>query len=217
MPPEDAAYEPDLNRERLLDAATAVFARKGYEGSKIMDIVRESGLSTGAVYGRFTSKNDLLRTAIVDRAGIVAQLGDAGTERVADMIFMAAMDYAEPLTLNEAMRLEAYVAARREPEVAAAIEEAHSAFRASAQPFIDTAAADGTLAPGIDPEAVLFLLRAVQLGLLISRGAGLPGPDAEAWASVVTRVLASLGDPNPTVADPVAPREGEDDGPPAGV
>src|SRR5690348_145367 len=46
-------------RVRLLDAAARVFARQGYEGTKIMDIVRESGLSTGAVYGRFRSKNDL--------------------------------------------------------------------------------------------------------------------------------------------------------------
>ncbi len=205
MESEDDPTSTDPNRERLLDAAAQVFARKGYEGSKIMDIVRESGLSTGAVYGRFTSKNDLLRTAIVDRATIVAQLGDGGAERVADMIFAAALDFADPLTVDEAMRLEAYVAARREPEVAAALLEAHRAFRASAQPFIDTAAADGTLAPGVDPEAVLFLLRTVQLGLLVSRAAGLPGPDLESWASVVARVLGSLGDPDPMLPDLVHP------------
>jgi AcrR family transcriptional regulator len=205
MDGEEPSASSDTNRERLLDAAAQVFARKGYEGSKIMDIVRESGLSTGAVYGRFTSKNDLLRTAVVDRASIVAQLGDGGAERVADMIFQAAMDFDQPLTVDEAMRLEAYVAARREPEVAAAILEAQRTFRASAQPFIDTAAADGTLAPGVDPEAVLFLLRTVQLGLLVSRAAGLPGPDLDAWSIVVARVLGSLGDPDPNLPAFVAP------------
>ena len=60
--------ESDELRERLLRAAAAVFARQGYDGTKIMDVVRESGLSTGAVYGRFKSKNDLLREAIVTRS-----------------------------------------------------------------------------------------------------------------------------------------------------
>ena len=55
----------DPLREQLLDAASRVFAREGYEGTKIMDIVREARLSTGAVYGRFRSKNDLLREAII--------------------------------------------------------------------------------------------------------------------------------------------------------
>ncbi len=68
-PPDDAPV--DELRERLLTAAAAVFARQGYDGTKIMDIVRESGLSTGAVYGRFKSKNDLLREAVVTRAANV--------------------------------------------------------------------------------------------------------------------------------------------------
>ena len=63
----------DELRERPLRAAAAVFARQGYDGTKIMDVVRESGLSTGAVYGRFRSKNDLLREAIVTRSSSAAR------------------------------------------------------------------------------------------------------------------------------------------------
>src|SRR3954465_8646738 len=73
-------------RVRLLDAAARVFARRGYEGTKIMDVVREAGLSTGAVYGRFQSKNDLLRAAVVERAGRMSRVGDGGITRVADLI-----------------------------------------------------------------------------------------------------------------------------------
>ena len=50
----------------VLDAA--MFASKGYSGIKIMDIVREAGLSAGAVYGRFKSKNDLLSEAVVSHS-----------------------------------------------------------------------------------------------------------------------------------------------------
>ena len=57
---EDGDLHDEL-REQQPARCRAVFARQGYEGTKIADIVREAGLSTGAVYGRFRSKNDLLR------------------------------------------------------------------------------------------------------------------------------------------------------------
>ena len=69
MEPQIAAETPDEDplREQLLDAAARVFAEKGYFGAKIMDIVREAGLSSGAVYGRFDSKDELLMEAVLSR------------------------------------------------------------------------------------------------------------------------------------------------------
>jgi AcrR family transcriptional regulator len=202
----------DKIRDQLLDAAVQVFARDGYEGTKIMDIVRESGLSAGAVYGRFTSKNELLREAVIRSAGLVTQLAEDGDERVADVIARAALVYDTPLSVNEAVRLEAHVAARREPEVAHALQEASEAFRTSVRPFVDAAIADGTLDEGVDPEAVLFLVRAVQLGLLVGRAAGIPTPDRAGWAELVGRVLVSFGAPSaspppssPAPSPPVEP------------
>jgi len=46
-------------REKLLDAAEAVFAAKGYSGAKISDIAEEAGCSVGAVYFRFKDKDAL--------------------------------------------------------------------------------------------------------------------------------------------------------------
>jgi AcrR family transcriptional regulator len=181
-------------RVRLLDAATRVFARQGYEGTRIMDVVREAGLSTGAVYGRFRSRSDLLRAAIIERADRVARLGDPGSARVADLIARSGRITDGPLNDDEAVRLEAYVAARREPEVARALVEASVSWRQAVQPLVDRAAADGTVAADLDPEAVLFFLRTVGLGLLLQRAAGIPGPDPGAWERLVTRVVASFGD-----------------------
>jgi AcrR family transcriptional regulator len=181
-------------RERLLRAAAAVFARQGYDGTKIMDIVRESGLSTGAVYGRFRSKNDLLREAIVSRSSSAARLGADGIERVADLIALGVTCTDRPLTDAEALRLEAYVTARREPEVAQALAESHAAFRDRMAPLAAEAQRDGTVSDDIDPEAVLFLVRILHLGLLLHRGSGLPGPDEAAWQTLVGRIVASFGD-----------------------
>jgi AcrR family transcriptional regulator len=197
----------DELRERLLVAAAAVFARQGYDGTKIMDVVRESGLSTGAVYGRFRSKNDLLREAIVSRSGSAARLGAEGIERVADLIAAGVARPDRPLSDGEALRLEAYVTARREPEVAQALAEAHAAFRERMVPLAAAARRDGTVSDDIDPDAVVFLVRILHLGLLLHRGSGLPGPDEKAWQVLVERLVASFG------ADLPFPRTADDAGP----
>ena len=104
------------------------------------------------------------------RTAHAVQLGDDGIDRVADVLTRLASANHEPLSDAEAVRLEAYVTARREPEVAAAIAEAHAQWRAEVQPLVDAALADGTIAADVDPEAVLYFVRTMHLGLLVQRG-----------------------------------------------
>lgn len=54
----------DTTRQRLLDAATEVFLDKGYEGTRVAEVARRAGLTTGAIYGNFESKADLLNAAL---------------------------------------------------------------------------------------------------------------------------------------------------------
>src|SRR3712207_9349329 len=65
-------------REQILDAATATFAAQGFQATGMAEIIAASGLSAGAVYRYFTSKDQLIE-AIVDRvldeaAGRIEQL-----------------------------------------------------------------------------------------------------------------------------------------------
>ncbi len=53
-------------REQIITAATAVFARRGFHEARMDDIVKESGLSKGALYWYFKSKDDII-AAIMDR------------------------------------------------------------------------------------------------------------------------------------------------------
>ncbi|HEX8803588.1 MAG TPA: helix-turn-helix domain-containing protein, partial [Acidimicrobiales bacterium] len=186
---DDDGPSADELRERLLQAAAAVFARQGYDGTRIVDVVHESGLSTGAVYGRFRSKNDLLREAVVSRAIGAARHGAEGLDRVADLIRQIATATSAPLTDAEALRLEAYVTARREPEVAAALAESNRLWRTALAPLVEAALHDGTVADDVDPEAVLFLVRILNLGLLLHRGSGLPQPDPASWQALVDRIV----------------------------
>jgi AcrR family transcriptional regulator len=55
------------SRERLLDAAVQVFARDGYSGTSIDRIAAEAGLSKGAVYWNFVSKEELFFALLDER------------------------------------------------------------------------------------------------------------------------------------------------------
>lgn len=53
-------------RTQILDAATTVFAEKGFHRATIKDIARVAGIADGTVYTYFASKTDVL-LAILDR------------------------------------------------------------------------------------------------------------------------------------------------------
>jgi AcrR family transcriptional regulator len=54
-----AARARDKRRKQLLDAATRVFAQKGYWSASITDIIRSAGVARGTFYLYFRSKRDV--------------------------------------------------------------------------------------------------------------------------------------------------------------
>ena len=59
MPRVSAQHEQEV-RERIVRAATRVFAERGFHRATMQDIVRASGLSVGAIYTYFKSKDELI-------------------------------------------------------------------------------------------------------------------------------------------------------------
>jgi AcrR family transcriptional regulator len=51
----------------LLEAAFRVFALRGYRASRLEEVAAEAGLTKGAIYYHFDSKEDLLRRAVKHR------------------------------------------------------------------------------------------------------------------------------------------------------
>ncbi len=69
QPPLTAASGPAANRnaekyQRILDAAVAVFAEKGFFTSRISDIADRASVADGTVYLYFKNKEEILMTAI---------------------------------------------------------------------------------------------------------------------------------------------------------
>jgi AcrR family transcriptional regulator len=59
MPRVSQAHEFEVRR-RIVRAALQVFAERGFHRATMQDIVRESGLSVGAIYTYFKSKDELI-------------------------------------------------------------------------------------------------------------------------------------------------------------
>ena len=51
------------NRERIIDAAAALFRAKGFGGIGVADIMKAADLTHGGFYGHFASKDDLVAQA----------------------------------------------------------------------------------------------------------------------------------------------------------
>ena len=62
MPRVTAQHEQAV-RARIVDAAIKVFGETGYQHATVQDVVRESGLSVGAVYTHFKGKEELFLVA----------------------------------------------------------------------------------------------------------------------------------------------------------
>ncbi|RTE49557.1 TetR/AcrR family transcriptional regulator [Actinobaculum sp. 352] len=60
-------------RARLVEAATVVFAEKGFAGARIDDVVHQAGFTRGAFYSNYSSMQELLREVIAAHAATLLQ------------------------------------------------------------------------------------------------------------------------------------------------
>lgn len=183
-------------RDRLVAAAAEVFAERGYEGTRVQEVVRRAGLSTGAIYTNFRDKADLLLAAVgtapVD--SLFATVGRASDTaeglRRAGHLLPAAKRPHRPLLF------EAMVAARRDPAVAALLRERLLSFRAAIGDVVATGQAEGALADDVDAEAVAEFCQALGMGFLLMEAVGLPHAGEQAWCDLIDRVVAAIVPPD---------------------
>jgi AcrR family transcriptional regulator len=69
MPPRQRTRRPprEETRRAIVDAAARAFARRGFHGASVEAVAAEAGLSTGAVYSNFGSKEELFLTLYEER------------------------------------------------------------------------------------------------------------------------------------------------------
>ena len=55
--------EAEANRERVVEVASALYRKHGFDGIGVADIMKKAGLTHGGFYGHFGSKDDLAAEA----------------------------------------------------------------------------------------------------------------------------------------------------------
>ena len=73
MTRESPAKRPSKNRDKLLKAARRLCAAQGYAETGTEDIVREAGVTRGALYHQFADKRDLFRAMLEEMLPEIGQ------------------------------------------------------------------------------------------------------------------------------------------------
>jgi AcrR family transcriptional regulator len=190
----------DLTRDRLIEAAAQVFAEKGYDRAGVQEISRRAGLTTGAIYGRFTGKAELLQAAI--EAHTTDELDELFSSHAFDghatdilKIVGAHLVTPPPDCDGEgegALLLEAFMAARRDVEVRDSILKVIEERAGLLAELVETAKVDGSVDPDLDTESVVAFCHAVGLGFLLYDAISYPLPSVQPWEQLITRLVAAL-------------------------
>jgi TetR/AcrR family transcriptional regulator, transcriptional repressor of aconitase len=195
----------EARRHQVLEAARACLEEHGLEAVSMEMIIARSGLSTGAVYGYFKGKDEIINAAVSE-----------GTAELAEYL-VPLLTSPEPPPLPELMgqvldaianfgrrrqdidllrvSLHGWSHSQSSPELRAA---ARAAYRHLRELFAETVKrwqAAGTFDGGADPAATAELLTSVCLGFVAQRA--LAG-DADVRSHVAALETVSQADRRPS-------------------
>jgi AcrR family transcriptional regulator len=117
----------DARRQQIIDAARARFASHGFARTSMADIVTESGLSNGAIYRYFTSKDEIV-------AAVCEQSSEAMPKALTVEAIDGFLEYVRTLardTDHARLVAQIYAEAAISPPLAAVVQQQLSAMRAA--------------------------------------------------------------------------------------
>jgi AcrR family transcriptional regulator len=179
-------------RERLLRAAAAVFAERGYDGTRVADIAAAAGVSNGALYAHFDSKAELLVHALRTHGRrLLAELFAADPDRsITELLLVIGRSLRTPRDRGDLI-VEGLVAARRDEDVAQPMRDYMGERADWLAGLMRIAQAGGELDPELSPDALAHFC------LLLAMGSALVTPDMHAvddgdWMELLSRVVTAL-------------------------
>lgn len=216
MPRISAAHEQEV-RDRIVNAAARVFSQKGYHSSTIADVVRESGLSVGAIYTYFPGKEALFRHS----CDLIAARGlDELAERLAparttaERLAIAISMYVETLDAygdapGQTSLVQAWAEAEREPGVREMLSARRERLVGAGRYLIAQGVAAGELPAWLDVDAVTRGFLALLDGLLLQRieaGSASRPSELERRAGAILELMLAAGPERAAIREPVVAR-----------
>jgi AcrR family transcriptional regulator len=139
----------DARRGQILDGARRAFARNGFHSTSMQDILRESGLSAGAVYRYFPSKDAIIAAIATEAMATIRRAFETSESLTAVELIAHALERVEVQARKDdlgRLALQVYAEAARSEaireEIAAAVQEAREALRRRLEPEYGDAAGD---------------------------------------------------------------------------
>jgi len=186
-------------RRGIMESAVQLFSRSGYDASSVDEICQAAGISKGAFYHHFPSKQQLFLSIIEDwLRGVDAQLftqpGNGASvpqslnrmARMLGFVFNAASGQLP-------MFMEFMVQASRDQAVWDATIAPYRRYQGQFAGMIEQGIAEGSIRPEVNPQTASWVLISLAVGILLQ---GVIDPEMADWNEVtrsgVQMVLDSI-------------------------
>ncbi|MEU7165477.1 TetR/AcrR family transcriptional regulator [Streptomyces morookaense] len=159
-------------KRHIVDAATVLFATKGFERTTTAEICKAAGMSAGNLFHYFPNKRAVFLAVFEDDRDdkaerlVQAQSADDPWRALLEVVDLLAAPAAEPLA--PPLVMEAMVQAYRDPELEAVLSRSNAEEHATVAALIRKAAATGQVDPGLDPDGAASWVLAMVASLYTS-------------------------------------------------
>jgi AcrR family transcriptional regulator len=196
--PKISELRRESRREQILEAALACFSENGFHQTGMADIVSRSGMSHGAVYVYFPSKDDIIEALADDRhqrEALLNAVAQDASDPIAGLLALVRA-YANWLAdpAGEARRrvgINGWAEALRSPRVHARVIGGIRVPQAIITGLVKRAQRMELLADDLSADAVARSLIALFQGFVLQATWG-EGFDVEACVAVCDRMLKGL-------------------------
>ncbi len=178
--PRITAERREARREQILEAARACLQEHGLEAVSMEMIIVRSGLSTGAVYGYFKGKDEIISAVVTDGtaamgrqlAPILKNPGPPTLPGFTGQLLRAITDFGQDKQdgIDRLLvALHGWSHSQSDPGPKATIGAGYRSQRELLADTVRRWQAAGTFDPGADPEGVAQLLQSIILGFAAQR------------------------------------------------
>ncbi|MEZ5842520.1 MAG: TetR/AcrR family transcriptional regulator [Hyphomicrobiaceae bacterium] len=196
-------------RAHILDCAERCFARAGFHRTTMAHICAEAGISAGALYVYFDSKEALIeglcerdRAAFSERFQALA----AAPDTLAALAALGRHYFVEEPPHKQRLSVEIGVEATRNPRVGEIFRGVDGYCGQSFRALFERLAAEGRIAPTVDIETLSKVFMVIGDGMFWRRAVD-PGFDAQALLPAIVDVIGHLLDPHKSCPVPAPPPE----------
>jgi TetR/AcrR family transcriptional regulator, repressor for uid operon len=183
-----------LRRQHILAAAQECFGRSGFHRTTIHDVCQVAGISAGALYLYFDSKESLIAGIVEsEQARVINQFASLhGTDDVLAGVTEVMRNCLAAQSADKAVLfLEIVAESSRNPDVRKALQRVDEAILGSLRDVLLRARQDGRILPRVEIDRLVDMMAATVDGLFIRRVID-PSFDPSAVISTLLHTLRSL-------------------------